>query len=128
MLMPGPRFIGYVDTRWLREPGEDRRMQLLAPYGFVDSYGLLWEAPGGWIVDGASIPRFFWRIANPFIGDYRYASVIHDYYCDVQTRPSWQVHWMFRDAMLCAGVPMWRANLMWLAVRLFGPRFRGKKA
>ncbi len=122
------RFIGNVDTRWLHEPGEDRRMKLLAPFKFVDPRDLLWEAPAGWVVDGASIPRLFWRLADPFIGDYRLASVVHDYYCDAQTRPSWMVHRMFREAMLCAGVAPWRAWIMWAAVRKFGPQFKGSDA
>lgn len=118
-----PRFVGEIDTRWL---SDGRRMKLLSSYEFIDSRGIQWFAPAGWIIDGASIPRFFWRACDPFIGRYRNASVVHDVYCDTKERPSHAVHAMFHEAMLAGGCPRWKAWLMWQAVRLFGPRFQGK--
>ena len=39
----------------------------------------VYTAPAGMVFDGASIPRFFWRvIGNPFGGRYRHAAAIHD--------------------------------------------------
>ena len=71
-------------------------------------------------MDGASIPRFFWRfIGSPFIGRYRRASVIHDVHCNLKCHSSAQVHRVFYEMML-------KAWAMWLAVRLFGPRFKGR--
>jgi hypothetical protein len=119
-----PHFVGDVETRWLHERGDDRRMQLLKPFAFQDRHGVLWEAPNGWIVDGASIPRFFWRLCDPFVGDYRLASVVHDVACDQKTRPWQQVHRMFYEAMVCAGVPKWKARLMGAAVFVFGPHWK----
>ena len=51
-------------------------MILLEDVSFT-SKGKIWTAPAGSVIDGASIPRFFWRvIGSPFIGYYRRASVV----------------------------------------------------
>lgn len=121
-----PFFVGEVKVEWLHHKGEDRQMRLLADVSFTDSLGHTWTAPAGTIVDGASIPRFLWRVIDPFIGDYRRASVVHDKACQEKTMPSWYVHRMFREGMLTDGVPAWKAWPMWAAVRIWGPRFPGK--
>ena len=110
-----------VKAEWL---SDGRSMQLLEPVIYRDAAGRPWVAPAGTVVDGASIPQFFWRvIGSPFVGKYRRASVLHDYYCQTQTTSSAETHHMFRAAMLRDGVEPWRARLMFWAVRLFGPRF-----
>ncbi len=58
-------------------------MKLLYNFTYEDPNGLLWNAPGGSIVDGASIPRIAWKVVGtPFYGKYRDASVIHDVACE----------------------------------------------
>jgi hypothetical protein len=117
-------FIGEVKTEWLTT--NRREMRLLEDFKFIDKAGIEWIAPAGSIIDGASIPRFFWRIiGSPFIGNYRRASVIHDVYCKTQEKPSPEVHAMFWEAMLTDMTPRRKAIEMWIAVRLFGPRFQG---
>ena len=37
--MPDPHFEGDVETRWLVEPGEDRKMEMLGEFAFIDSTG-----------------------------------------------------------------------------------------
>ena len=49
------------------------------------------------------------------------SSIVHDFYCDVRTRKSVDVHQAFHDAMICAGVEPQRAWLMHQAVLRFGP-------
>lgn len=54
-----------------------------------------------------------------FVGDYRRASVVHDYYCYPANRnqnTSKQVHRMFYEAMLCDGVKKRRAKKIYKAV------------
>jgi hypothetical protein len=69
------QFIGEVQTKWLVENGVDRRMELLAEFSYIDASGKKWTTPTGWIVDGASIPRFLWTlVGSPFTGGYRRAS------------------------------------------------------
>lgn len=108
-------------TEWL---DDGRNMRLKRPFGFVEEGGREWPVPSETIVDGASIPRVFWSlIGGPLEGPYRNASVVHDYYCDVQTR-SWQdTHRVFLEAMRCSGVNEVRAKTMYYAVYRFGPRW-----
>ena len=118
-----PSFTGRVRAEWL---SDGRTMRLLEDVSFLDSYGVRWPAYAGDEVDGASIPRFLWRAAgSPFVGKYRRASVIHDVWCRNQARDSADVHEMFFEAMRADGVRYLQAFFFWLAVRLFGPRFKG---
>ena len=93
--------------------------------------GTTLTAPKGMPTDGASIPRFFWRlIGPPMTGRYRQAAVIHDagYTGDLQWRIDGAlreydrkaVDALFLRLMKALGVPWWRRRLMYLAVRWFG--------
>lgn len=116
------KYEGELVTRW--DP-DGRHMHLSDGFAFVDQKGTRWSVPKGAKVDGASIPQSLWSvIGGPFSGKYRAASVIHDYYCDVQTRPSKDVHMVFHDAMLASGVtPNW-AKILYNAVDWFGPSWQ----
>ena len=112
-----------IQATWLRT---GRGMRLGAPVDFTCSKGLRWHAPEGAVIDGASIPRFLWRvIGSPYCGRYRAASVIHDVYCVSKARPSKEAHRAFYEMMLASGMGRCSALVLWLAVRCFGPRFKG---
>lgn len=114
---------GPVKVEWLLD---GREMRLIETLTYCDGNGQLWRAYADDVIDGASIPRFFWRlIGSPFVGKYRRASVIHDVYCKTKVVDSVDLHGLFHEMMLADGVSRWTAFWMWLAVRLFGPRFRG---
>lgn len=118
---PYGRFIGGVAASW---DLDGRHMRLLQPFGYVGPGGDEWPVPKGATVDGASIPRPVWAlIGGPFEGRYRNASVVHDWYCDVRTRPWREVHRMFFNGMLAAGVSESQARLMYYAVYAGGPRW-----
>lgn len=109
---------GPVRAEWRRG---GRRMTIVADVAFISSDGSKWAVPAGAVIDGASIPRLLWPIVgSPYTGLYRDASVIHDYYCSVRSRPSHDVHAMFHEAML-SGVAHRQARLMYLAVVYAGP-------
>jgi hypothetical protein len=116
-------FRGDPVTRWLHDQGDGRSMELVEDFAYIDPDEVLWTAPAGSIVDGASIPWIFWRIIGaPYTGLYRRASVIHDVYCGApHVRPSSQVHRMFYWACRRGGVGRLKAYVMWLCVRFFGP-------
>lgn len=115
------RFEGRVVATW-DDAGRD--MTLLEDFHFIDSGQRRWTAPSGAIVNGASIPRSFWTvIGGPFEGRYRNASVIHDVYCESQSRPWRDVHRMFYDASRCGGAGRVQSKLMYYAVYHFGPRW-----
>ena len=114
-------FNNTVKTEWIQGK---RDMKLIEPVLFTDSKGVGWLAPTGSIIDGASIPRFFWRlIGAPLSGIYRRASVIHDVFCVTKTRPHKEVHKMFYEAMIADNVPKLKAKSMYRAVRMFGPKW-----
>jgi hypothetical protein len=103
---------------------DGRRVRLAADFGYVDRDGARWDVPQGAVVDGASIPQPLWSvIGGPFEGMYRSASIVHDWYCDLRSRPWHDVHRMFHDAMLTSGVSAPRAMLMYGGVYWGGPRW-----
>ena len=99
-------------------------MRVVEPFGFLDGDGQRWPVPVGTDVDGASIPQPLWSlIGGPWEGEYRDASVIHDYYCDTRIK-SWKaVHRVFYNAMCASGVSELRAKTMYAAVYFCGPHW-----
>lgn len=103
---------------------DGRRVKLAAPFSYTDPQNQNWPVPADAIVDGASIPQALWSImGGPFEGKYRAASVIHDWYCDVRTRPCKAVHRVFYDGMITSGVGQTQAKIMYYAVYKFGPQW-----
>ncbi|MCP4127739.1 MAG: DUF1353 domain-containing protein [Gammaproteobacteria bacterium] len=120
-MTPGT-FSGPVRVEWLED--DPRKMQLLEELWYKDKSGRLWHAERGSIIDGASIPRFFWRvIGSPFVGKYRRPSVIHDVYCDNHLRPHQEVHDVFDEMMEVENVSDHKRASMFNAVDKFGPKW-----
>lgn len=121
---PG-EYKGAVTTLWLHnENGPDREMKLLEDFNFCDENKRLWTAPKGSTIDGASIPRPVWTaVGSPFVGDYRWSSVIHDHYCVSKERPWREVHRQFYDGMIASGVGVVQAKVFYAAVYRGGPRW-----
>ncbi len=115
------KYIGSVEVQWLED---GRRMRLLKSFSYIDCEGVEWLAPVGFVVDGASIPQFFWSlVGGPYEGKYRDASVIHDAACSERKR-SWEsAHLAFYYAMLASGVDFKTAKLFYAAVYHYGPRW-----
>lgn len=112
-------FNSEVKAKWLND---GRKMYLLEMLVFTDSNNKKWITPRGTVVDGASIPKFLWHIiGSPFVGKYRRATVIHDYYCQIKDRSSKETHVVLYQAMICDGVNKLKANLMYYGVKIFGP-------
>jgi hypothetical protein len=118
-------FRGKIATEWMPD---GRNMRLLEPLEYLAPDGRIWPVPKGAVVDGASIPPVFWSvIGGPFEGLYRGPSVVHDYYCETRIRKHTDVHRVFYDAMLTAGVGPKKAWLMFKAVERFGPQWSDPK-
>ena len=114
-------FSGSVKSEWEKD---GRHMKLLAPFSYTDGKGTAWSVPKFATVDGASIPSPLWSvIGGPFEGKYRDASVVHDWFCDVRTRPWERVHRMFYEGMRASGVPDSQARLLYFGVYVGGPRW-----
>ena len=79
--------------------------------------------PAGFRSDGASVPRFFWRLVFP-PGDVHAlaGAFLHDFV--YRTHPTgWtrqEADRVFREVITADGVPPFRACLAWIGVRLFG--------
>lgn len=115
---PWGYFTGVPVTRW--NP-DGRSMTLLSEFRYTDPNGLLWVAPAGSVVDGASIPRTLWTfMGGPFEGKYRYASVLHDVAYTMQNRPPKECDRMFYHAMRCSGVGAIEAKTMYYSLLRFG--------
>ena len=125
---PWGYYSGTIDTRW---DADGRTMILLNELRYTDPKGVVWIAPAGSRIDGASIPRALWSfMGGPFEGKYRNASVLHDVAYDQQNRPPSVVDRMFYDAMRCSGVGATEAKTMYYSLLRFGRhwKFSVKKA
>lgn len=75
--------------------------------------------PQGFISDGASMPRFFWRlIGHPFSMDYLREAVLHDYFYRIQNIPRKKADNIFMG-LLKKQMPV-RCYVIYYALRLFG--------
>ena len=118
-------FSGPIDTRW---EADGRTMTLLNELRYSDPKGVVWIAPAGSEVDGASLPRALWSFfGGPFEGKYRNASVLHDVAYDQKSRPWQQVDRMFYDAMRCSGVGSVEAKTFYYALYRHGRHWKFKK-
>jgi hypothetical protein len=115
---PWGYYTGTPVTRW--NP-DGRSMTLLSELRYTDPKGVVWVAPPGSVVDGASIPRPLWSfMGGPFEGKYRNASVLHDVSYDQQNRPPKDCDRMFYNAMRCSGVSAVEAKTMYYSLLRFG--------
>jgi hypothetical protein len=118
-------FSGPIETRW---ESDGRTMTLLNELRYTDPKGVVWIAPAGSAVDGASIPRALWSFfGGPFEGKFRNASVLHDVAYDQRSRPWQQVDRMFYDAMRCSGVGPVEAKTFYYALYRHGRHWKLKK-
>jgi len=70
-----PHCVQLSDLEDLSMPGW---FMLTKPFDAIED-GVLYRAPAGMLTDGASIPRFAWRIVgSPWTGRYLRAAIIHD--------------------------------------------------
>ena len=119
---PWGYYTGAPETRW---NSDGRTMTLLSELRYTDPHGLVWVAPAGATVDGASIPRSLWSVmGGPFEGKYRNASVLHDAAYDQHNRPWQDCDRMFYNAMRCSGVGAVEAKTMFYALYRFGHHWK----
>jgi hypothetical protein len=103
--------------------GGSRVFRLVHYYRALTSFGTV-TIPTGFETDGASIPRIFWNILQPF-GEYFPAALLHDYlysrtstmYFDCDRE---EADFLFLEAMFNLGVPWHTRHTIHVAVRMFG--------
>ena len=115
------------------EKGKFRRAVILK--GDLIYYSELLETntvvSAGFVSDGASVPQFFWNRYPPF-DKYLEAAVVHDLYCVMGHEgrspiSSKEAALVFREAMSVIGYSKWKRNVMYRAVKWFGPKFSAAK-
>jgi hypothetical protein len=115
-------FRGKVIAEW--DHDHHRKMILLSAFSFEDPAGKIWQVPAGAKIDGASSPWWLWSIVgSPYVGRFRPASVVHDYFCYSETESWKDVHKLFFQACRANGVNRYKARIMFWAVYVFGPRW-----
>jgi hypothetical protein len=115
-------YTGDPVTRWNRD---GLTMTLLSELRYTDPHGIVWVAPAGSTVNGASIPRSLWSLmGGPFEGKYRDASVLHDVAYEQHKRPWQDCDRMFYNAMRCSGVSAVEAKTMFYALYRFGHHWK----
>lgn len=101
---------------------ENGKWKVITPFQYHVGDFPSWEVivvPSGFITDLTSIPRVFWNILPPN-GKYAKAAIIHDYMYVNAYKSKDYADKIFYDAMEVLGVPTWKKEVMYLAVKLFG--------
>lgn len=123
-----PTFDGKLKADLIWEDGQ-RKVVLHDSFAFRSVLFKSWiVAPKGFKSDGASVPRFFWRMFPPF-DLYLESAVIHDILC-VRGKAGKgafdykEAALIFKEAMEFQGVAKWKVAAMYRAVLYFGPKFK----
>jgi hypothetical protein len=117
-------FSGEPITKWMTEANEpDRKMELLEDFWYRDPDWKEWRVPKGYNkMDGASIPRGLWvLVGSPYTGDYRRASIVHDYACDLakgDSKKRREADCMFYHACRAGGCSAKEAAILYIGVRI----------
>lgn len=104
---------------WLSEDTD--KVELVQDFRVVLD-GILIIIPKGYVTDGSSIPRFFWRVFTPWYTEARRASCVHDFmYSHLYKVFSKDfADKAFRDIMLHDGASKITATVFYQAVKWFG--------
>lgn len=113
------KFSGFPLTRWKGE----REMELIEEFIFTDKKQKEWCVPVGAILNGATIPKSLWSvIGSPYVGCYRRASVVHDYFVgegdnpDVSFKDRRLADKMFFQASRAGGCSWNQAAMLYIGV------------
>lgn len=105
------------------QPGEDGgEFWVLVEDFHVLVDGMMFTVPAGFKTDGASIPRFLWRLCGHPLETRRFPiAVLHDWLYEVdQGLTRQQVDEIYRDGLVSLDFSKWAANAEYYAIRLFG--------
>ena len=124
----------FPDAIQLRDAGirNGTRVFTLEHYfRYISSYGTI-TVPTGFVTDGASVPRVFWPIFDPFGGDYFHAAIIHDYLYSRWSTAHFNctrkdADLIFKEAMFNRGINWPTRETIFRAVRIGGWRSYKKK-
>lgn len=111
--------IGKRDNVLTLTPIGDGRYKLVEPF---------YDIPAGFVTDGASIPRFAWRVIDhPFQSDYIEIYVEHDYDYQTGRISRKEADEKMLDGLKSKGMGYFKRYTIYLAVRWFGSKYYNKK-
>ena len=84
--------------------------------------------PAGYRSDGASVPRFLWRLLSPCIAPVTLEpSIVHDYMYEWRIGSRYDADLFYAEELYCAGYPNWKCLLTFAGIRVCGGRRYGSK-
>lgn len=118
------------------DDGRGELFELLEPMAFVmpprpPRWMMLrtFTVPAGFASDGASVPRFLWRLLSPKIDAITLApSIAHDWLYDqggIRDFTRLECDRWYRRSLIDRGYPRWKSWITYIGVRLFGGRHWG---
>jgi hypothetical protein len=117
--MSNGQFSGNPKTMWLADRGDDREMQVIEDFWYLDAAGRRWDVAAGTVINGASIPRTLWSsVGSPYTGNYRRAALVHDAAVGREGVLRSEADGMFHAACLAGGCSQLQAKLLYAGVRL----------
>ena len=109
--------INFLTQPHIEPRPETNEVELTADFDFLIDEKV-YSIPLHYRYDGASIPRPFWSIiGSPFEPDFSAASCVHDILYLSHKKPRSQADEIFFQLLRLCGVGLWRARIMWAAVR-----------
>lgn len=77
--------------------------------------------PAGFTSNGCSVPRFLWSLLSPAIDNTTIkASCVHDWLYENHVCTRKEADQWYRDDLKANGYPTWKANLVYVGVRVGG--------
>ena len=80
-----------------------------------------YQVPEGFVSDGASVPRFLWRLIDPAVTNQTLVpSIGHDWLYDAQVCTRAEADAWYKRHLLLNRYPRWKTFLVYAGLRLFG--------
>lgn len=113
--------VKFVDLPHVEPIVDEEKWRLLDDY-HVEINGMRFTVPAGFVTDGASIPRFLWRVCGHPMTARRFPiAVFHDYaYTGALGLTRQLADEIYSAGLVALGFPAWKAKLEYYALRLFG--------
>jgi hypothetical protein len=123
------KFLGELETKyvdgetWIVEQDNAVFFSFLLSATLKNKYEVI-TPKAGFETDFASTPRILWRLFPPTghgkNSAYGKAAVIHDWLYFLGNKTRKECDDIFYIALIAEGIPNWKANIMWAAVRVGG--------
>lgn len=105
----------------IQQQADGRHYRVVSDFRAPAVRGWLYMVLAGFVYDGASVPRIFWRlIGSPFTGLYAPAALVHDVLYGAQVTTRKEADGVFLALMKVYGVGFVKRQLIYRALRIGG--------